>query len=579
MLRGMFVFYAPNRLISKSLLLLMVLFPVLASAAPMVTVISPRSSSSSGSPVFYEAFATSSGCAKGIAAMRIYTAPGVSAYTTAGAHIEKFITLKPGTYNTVVQAWDNCGGVGKTSVDVMVNAIAGVSLFLPRSTSNGTLDHVAASAQNPSCGGGISAMRIYTANGVAPYTIHANQLNAFVNLYPGDYAFTVQAWDKCGHVFKSSFNQSLAATSDGNLYTVTTPGLISRLRIANGVLQNPNGTGLPPQVSTRTNSHSIAADPGGWFVYTVADDGIYGFQVDQSSGALVPMPGSPFPGKSSGSSDSSDITVDPNGNFVFVSYFGTDTIAAYKIDRSTGALTNTATIQLGGQIGSGVLAVATDFYGRYLYGIRQNVSPTASQIVGYVINEDIGALTPVPGSPFTQNAGGQGFALSPTGPYLYAGDRDAFTSGGIFAYGVDFYSGRLTQISGSPFPDNEIDVGPQSLVADSLGRYIWAANNSGYPDFKSWFSTLDVLNGGTLGNLTQTNTADDYATFTEDHSGAYLYGAAQTGDPNVCPNACTAVSSFKLDSSGRPVLLSRPINVGEIGPLNATVAVTRMTGD
>lgn len=578
MLRGMFVFDAPYRRISQSLPLLIALFPAAAFAAPVVIVISPHSTSSIGSPVFYEAFATSSGCAKGIAAMRIYTAPGVSAYTTAGAHIEKFIPLKPGTYSTVVQAWDNCGGVGKTFVNVMVNAIAGVSVFLPRSTSSITQDHIAVSAQNPSCGGGISAIRMYTANGVAPYTIHANQLNAFVNLYPGSYDFTVQAWDKCGHVFKSSFSQSLAATSDGNLYTVTPPGLISHLRIANGVLQNPNGSGLPPQVSTRTSSDSIAADPGGWFVYTVADDAIYGFQIDQSTGALVPVQGSPFPGKSSGSAESADITVDPNGNFVFVSYFGTDTIAAYKIDRSTGALTNTATIQLGGQIGSGVLAVATDFYGRYLYGIRQNVSPTASQIVGYVINEDNGALSPVPDSPFTQN-GGQGFALSPTGPYLYAGDRDAFGSGGIFAYKVDFFSGRLTQVSGSPFPDNQVDVGPQSLVADRLGRYFWSANNSGFPDFKSWFSKLDILNGGSLGNLTQTGTTNDYGTFTEDHSGAYLYGAAQTGDPKVCPNSCTAVSSFKIDSSGRPVALSGPVNVGEIGPTNATIAVTRKAGD
>jgi hypothetical protein len=63
---------------------------------------------------FYEAYATSPSCSKGISAMRIYTAPGVSAYTVNGSHIETFIKLKAGTYNAVVQAWDNCGGVGKT---------------------------------------------------------------------------------------------------------------------------------------------------------------------------------------------------------------------------------------------------------------------------------------------------------------------------------------------------------------------------------------------------------------------------------------------------------------------------------
>ena len=95
-----------------------------------------------GSPVFYEAYATSASCANGINAMRIYTAPGVNAYTVDGDHIEAFIPLKAGTYSTVVQAWDNCGGVAKTPVNISVNSNAGVSVFLPSSSSAGTPVHV-----------------------------------------------------------------------------------------------------------------------------------------------------------------------------------------------------------------------------------------------------------------------------------------------------------------------------------------------------------------------------------------------------------------------------------------------------
>ena len=98
-------------------------------AAPTVTVLSPKSASASGSPVFYEAYATSPACASGISAMRIYTAPGVNAYTVNGAHIETFITLAAGSYSTVVQAWDNCGGVAKTPVNITVKNTAGVSVF------------------------------------------------------------------------------------------------------------------------------------------------------------------------------------------------------------------------------------------------------------------------------------------------------------------------------------------------------------------------------------------------------------------------------------------------------------------
>ena len=87
---------------------------------PVVTVTSPANNSQVTSPVHYVASAASPQCAKGIAAMRIYTASGVSAYTVNSNQLNTYITLSPGTYNTVVQAWDNCGGVGKTPVAVSV---------------------------------------------------------------------------------------------------------------------------------------------------------------------------------------------------------------------------------------------------------------------------------------------------------------------------------------------------------------------------------------------------------------------------------------------------------------------------
>jgi hypothetical protein len=85
------------------------LLAVAAYSESTITVISPKAGISGGSPVFYEAYATSAGCAKGIASMRIYSAPGVNAYTVNGAHIETFISLSAGSYSTTVQTWDNCG--------------------------------------------------------------------------------------------------------------------------------------------------------------------------------------------------------------------------------------------------------------------------------------------------------------------------------------------------------------------------------------------------------------------------------------------------------------------------------------
>jgi polyvinyl alcohol dehydrogenase (cytochrome) len=88
--------------------------------APAVTVTAPVNGSQVTSPVQFTASAASPNCAKGVASMRIYTAPGLDAYTVDRSSLNVSLTLSPGTYNTVVQSWDNCGNVGKTFVTITV---------------------------------------------------------------------------------------------------------------------------------------------------------------------------------------------------------------------------------------------------------------------------------------------------------------------------------------------------------------------------------------------------------------------------------------------------------------------------
>jgi hypothetical protein len=74
-----------------------------------VFVTSPVQNSQVSSPVNFSASATTS-CSKGVAAMGIYTAPYQKAYSAAGATLNKSLDLSSGTYNAVVEEWDNCGG-------------------------------------------------------------------------------------------------------------------------------------------------------------------------------------------------------------------------------------------------------------------------------------------------------------------------------------------------------------------------------------------------------------------------------------------------------------------------------------
>lgn len=183
-----------------------------ALAAPAITLTSPQNGWTVNSPIYFSASAASPTCAKGIDAMRIYAAPHVAVFSIQAAKLETFVNLKPGKYDVVVQAWDNCGEVAKVPLKVTVLSGGGVTVYSPPNRATGTspLRYVA-SASSPGCAAGISAIRIYTAPGVEGHTENANHLDARLTLSPGTYNTVVQAWDNCGHVFKVPISATVAS--------------------------------------------------------------------------------------------------------------------------------------------------------------------------------------------------------------------------------------------------------------------------------------------------------------------------------------------------------------------------------
>lgn len=104
-----------------------------------VTVTSPAATLSSGS-VHYRATATTT-CSKGISAMGVYTAPYKRVYVVKGAKLDTVLNLSPGTYDTVVQEWDNCNSSAWVHVPVTVQPITaptGVTTTLAAQTGNNT---------------------------------------------------------------------------------------------------------------------------------------------------------------------------------------------------------------------------------------------------------------------------------------------------------------------------------------------------------------------------------------------------------------------------------------------------------
>jgi len=106
-----------------SFLFAMAVAPAYSSTATgKVTVTSPTGTLSSGS-IHYTATAVTT-CSKGISAMGIYTAPYKRVYVVRGAKLDTVLKLAPGTYDTVVQEWDNCHSSAWTHVPVTVQPVA-----------------------------------------------------------------------------------------------------------------------------------------------------------------------------------------------------------------------------------------------------------------------------------------------------------------------------------------------------------------------------------------------------------------------------------------------------------------------
>jgi hypothetical protein len=204
----------------------LVLPVVLATATPVfavVSVIAPVNNSNVATSVQYVATATTT-CAAGVSAIGIYTAPNVLAYSVNGPMLNTELTLSPGTYNTVVQEWDNCGGVSKTPVTIFVKGNAAeVQVAAPANNARVATQVQYVATASTSCGKGVSAMGIYTAPGVLAYKVGGASLNTLLTLNPGTYHTVVQEWDNCGGAAQTPVTITVAGPQSSGSVQVSAP--------------------------------------------------------------------------------------------------------------------------------------------------------------------------------------------------------------------------------------------------------------------------------------------------------------------------------------------------------------------
>src|SRR5277367_2065313 len=125
-----------------------------------VSVSAPANGSNVSTAVQYVASA-STNCAAGISAIGVYSAPGALAYSTPGGSLNTELLFSPGNYQTVVQAWDNCGGVSETPVTIHVSAGAPeVQVSAPANNATVATQVQYVASATTSCPKGVSAMGV-----------------------------------------------------------------------------------------------------------------------------------------------------------------------------------------------------------------------------------------------------------------------------------------------------------------------------------------------------------------------------------------------------------------------------------
>ncbi len=284
------------------------LFPLVFAAVALVppafanvSVSSPANGATVSSPVTYAATATTT-CAKGVSAMGIYV-NNVRKYVGNGSSLNTSLALSAGTYNTVVQEWDGCGGSTATPIAITVAAAGGGGggstngVVVTSPANNSTVSSpvmFAATAGAASCSKGVAAMGIYD-NNVLKYKVNGAALNTQLALSSGVQHVVVQEWDNCGGSLTSSLTLTVQAGSAATTVSMTasptsiTAGGTSTLSVsaANATAVTVSGSD-GSSYTLSTSGGTQAVHPAATTTYTAHATGAQGNATANATVTVVP---------------------------------------------------------------------------------------------------------------------------------------------------------------------------------------------------------------------------------------------------------------------------------------------------
>lgn len=273
-----------------------------------------------------------------------------------------------------------------------------------------------------------------------------NLMTLFLMPSPGE----LGTWSDLAQVLTTAPGKLAVDPKSKNLYVIPDSSAnlneILSFSITPGTPHSPHLVALPtPTTGVSGLPQDITVDPSGHYVY-VTFTGAAGMQVagysrDQTTGALANLPNSPF--GNTGGNNSQGIRITPSGTFAVIANAASNNVSVMSLNSTTGALTN-----VGGSpfsAGANPLSVAIDPSSKFVFVANEGDNTLSAYALG-----SGGGLTAISGSPFAVGSQPQSVTVDLSGKFAYVASVD----GNVWGFTLDSAASSLTPMAGSPFHPN-----------------------------------------------------------------------------------------------------------------------------
>jgi 6-phosphogluconolactonase (cycloisomerase 2 family) len=213
---------------------------------------------------------------------------------------------------------------------------------------------------------------------------------------------------------------------------------------------------------------AVDAQSAHLYLASAGDNEVAAFSIDPSTGALTELnSGHPYP---AGAGASAIPAFSPDGKFLYVMDTSANAVSGYVIG-SDGSLTPMSSTF---PTGAGPTWISFTPDGKFAYVSNTNASNAGTNsISAYSVNDTTGALTPLPTPTFPADEHPEDLTIDATGTHLYAPMGNGSSAGEVEAYTINA-DGTLTVVGTTP-----AGVIPVFLDIEPTGHFAYVASKAG----------------------------------------------------------------------------------------------------